>query len=241
MSLWLSFWPQSLPLGGIPVSSGGGGPAIVGTPTCSVINPSGSTYTVPSFTATSGAALYISISSGANDTTGTDISAMSSTAGGGASGDTFTQINYQNQGFQTVYGYTVFNIHSGAYVITFTASFGGGGGACVTQVTNVTSSVANCKGTSASTTIACSSSMTPTASPAVVLGGTGAYYHTETYSVGAPYTLGASAASASNGNPGSNASLYYICTSACASPARTPTFTAGGAGYYDSIVGTIYQ
>jgi hypothetical protein len=217
-------------------------PSIVGTPTCADVPASVGVYTVSSFTATSGAALFIGVTNGNDDTGGTAFTAITSTAGGVPTSDTFTQISYLNEAFQTTYAYSAFSITGGTYVIKLAGSTASAHiGVCVTQITDVSSVIAHCTGHTTTASGPCSSSITPTATPAVALAVDGSYYIANTYTVSTPYTLGASGASVSNGNAGSFASLYYLCTSSCTSTALTPTFTAATGSFYNTVVGAIYQ
>jgi hypothetical protein len=228
----------------VPAASGGGGGiAVVGTPVCSLVSTVSGIYTVPSFTATSGAALHITIGSSSNDTAGTYFTSITSKAGGVSTGNTFTQINFKAQTFQTTYGYDSFGITSGSYVITLASTLASSSiGVCVTQITGVTSLIANCTGNSVTATAACGSSITPTASPAIGLGGVSSYYIAESpFSATTPFTLGATNAAGTNGFPGAFANSYYICTASCTSTALTPTFTASTSTYYNGITGAIYQ
>jgi hypothetical protein len=217
-------------------------PSIIGTPSCGLVNSAAGIYTVPSFTATAGTALFVGIGNAANDSAGTDFTSVTSTAGGSPSGDTFSQITFASQTFQASYGYSAFSIHGGTYVIKLASSLASGIiGVCVLQIGDVSSVVAHCTGTGATSTGACGSSITPTVSPAVAVGIDASYYHGNTYSVSSPYTIGASGAGAADGSPGSFASLYYVCLSSCTGTALTPTFTVAGTTFYNNVVGAIYQ
>jgi len=226
----------------------GGSPSILSETCSSVTATGGVNYIAPSFTATAGAALWVTVTNGNADAGGTAWSSANGVAvGGGGGTDTLTQQTFTSQAFQTVYGYTAFNIHGGTYTITFVTAGSPSTNVnmCITQVTNVTSVAFTCLGTTATGTLACTTpaTITPSASPAVVIAGGGAYYQANTYSAGAPYTIGATSTPGVNGNAGSAASLHYVCASSCTSPALTPQFTMTGTSGSNSngIVAGILQ
>jgi hypothetical protein len=242
MSCWLACFPflaQNYPYVPPAPTSGGGGTPALSTQTCASGSPAGSTITMSAFTAVAGSALYLTFFTSTQDSAGTNITSITSKAGGVSTSDTFTQINFKSQTFATIYGYSVFNLTGGSYVIAITGSMGVGI-ICLTQITHVSSVVANCVGAATSTSAPCATTVTPTTSPAVVLGGIGSYYFSATFSVSSPYALGAQFANSGNG-PGSAGSLGDVCTSSCTSPALTPTFTVAGGSYYTVTTGAIFQ
>jgi hypothetical protein len=181
------------------------------------------------------------------------IASVTSTANGSPSGDTFVQIGSAVSGPSTgIYSCTAAfyasNIHaattgSGGYVVTLTEDVGYAGTLItLEQFSGVTTLDKTCSGNSATGTLACSGSMTPTASPAVVVGGMGGYYFANVPSNGSGYTLPSGATHNSGSNaPGATSSEYQICTSGCTGNTYTPSFSLVTGTMYNEIIGAIFK
>ena len=210
------------------IAAGGASPTFVQA-VCSTGLFVGTNYSLTSFTATTGNVLYVFFSQGAS--VGGTVTA-SSTSGGSPSGDTFTAINTNSQTFQNTYDFRAINIHGGAYVITVNSTIGASTGSiCAMEFSGLTAFDQNCVSTS-TTAAACNTSMTPTASPAVIVAGIGDYYRADTFTAGSGYTIpsGGTVASGTDGSPGSMAVEYQICSSSCGT-AFTPSFGVTGTNY----------
>lgn len=237
--------------GGHAAGGGGGSPTFVNT-TTAIGSFSGSSVTLTLAEATSSGN---ELSVGMTASTGIGCAGytftVAATANGSSVGDTFTLITGSpvSQNFQCVFAWAAPNISAasaGQYVITFTQTGGTGlslAGLGEMQFTHLSAVDNQCTGSNtAGTPVVCSSSMTPSVSPAVITGWTGDYYHLDTVTASSGFTLpsGGHAAAGTDGNPGQINAEYQICLSSCTGTAYTPGFAVTGS-QYSVIIGDVLK
>ena len=157
------------------------------------------------------------------------------TGSDGTNTDTFTQIgSNQSRTYECQALFVSFGVHgsAGGYSIHIDSTHGcagssscgeGGFGISILQFSGTLSTVAfNCGGV----TNTCSASMTPSTSPAVIVGGISDYYN-DTFASGT-YTVPSGAAYGGSFIYGT--SEYIVCASGCGT-AHTPAFTVTGTNY----------
>jgi len=202
-------------------------------------------FTLTGFNTTAGNALVVLVSYSTGAGCSVPTPTLASTAGGSPSGDTFTQIGSSvAQAFQCTIVYRAFGIAgatSNSYIITASSTGWSTAGMGAMQFTVVSSLDQTCSGTGSGATIVCSGSMTPSTSPEVVVGIVSNYYFADTAAAGSGFTIpmGGTAASGTDGTPGSLYMEYLICASGCTGNMYTPDMAITGTGYTNIIGATL--
>jgi hypothetical protein len=229
----LAVWSQGLL--GIVGDARHGGPVFV-SPVVSQTFMNVSDLIFPAVTTTTGNTLVVVIGINSGCAGFTPLTVVS-TIGGSASGDSFVQIgSWVTQAFSCVGAFRADNVHAGAgnYVVTATVTAGSIMG-MVLQFSGLSASSLDqtCSGSAASGSPGtCSSAMTPTSSPQIIVGGLLNYYEADTITAGSGYIL-PTGATVIPGGEGKLVAIYQIANPA--SGTYNPAFTIVGTQYWSMI------
>jgi hypothetical protein len=165
---------------------------------------------------------------------------VSSTIGGGASGDTFSQVgSWVTQAFSCVGAFLGNNLSAGGgnYVIKAAVTTGSIYGVTL-QFRGLSASALdqNCSGSATSGSPGtCSGAMTPSTTPVVIVGGITDYYAADTFAAGSGYTL---PTDGTVSNVFKVAAVYQIADPA--SGTYNPSITITGTQYW-SFIGAVLK
>jgi hypothetical protein len=242
---------QMFPFPGPKNASGGGGaptaPTFVSATSNQVAYVAGSnTFPLTSVTTASGDLVWVFAGTHSPGNSCNVITGATSTIGGSASGDTFTQVQNPSNGNQCAISFIAYNVHAGSgnYAISINAPATGPGSLqysiMVFHPGSLTATDTYCSGSAVSYSVACSTAMSPGASLELVLTGLLMYDPLGSTAANSPYSIPTGGTwDSGNFSTASVAVAYYIANPT--SGTYTPGFSSIGSGDGGSVIGVMVK